>query len=85
MDGGLGRDEIPVEDPHVGADLPRVADALSDGGFSDEDVRGIMGGNWFGFSGGRSPAAEVRRERPAEGSGGHGPLPTEPSPSAKSL
>jgi membrane dipeptidase len=48
MDGGLGRDEIPVE-IRTSADLPRVADALSSGGFSDTDVRGILGGNWIEF------------------------------------
>ena len=29
------------------ADLPRVADALSAAGFGDEDVRGMLGGNWL--------------------------------------
>jgi membrane dipeptidase len=48
MDGGLGRDEIPVE-IRTSADLPRVADALSSGGFSDADVRGILSANWIEF------------------------------------
>jgi membrane dipeptidase len=48
MDGGLGRDEIPVEIT-TAADLPRVAEALASAGFGDEDVRGIMGGNWLRF------------------------------------
>jgi membrane dipeptidase len=48
MDGGLGREEIPVE-IRSSADLPRVADALSAGGFVDGDVRRIMGGNWLNF------------------------------------
>jgi len=48
MDGGLGRDEIPVE-IQTSADLPRVADALSAGGFGDQDVHGIMGKNWLRF------------------------------------
>lgn len=48
MDGGLGREQIPVEIT-TSADLPRVAEALSDGGFSDEDVFGIMGLNWRRF------------------------------------
>jgi membrane dipeptidase len=48
MDGGLGRDEIPLE-IRTSADLPRVADALSAAGFADADVRGIMGENWIGF------------------------------------
>jgi membrane dipeptidase len=54
MDGGLGREEIPVE-VRTSADLPRVADALSAGGFGDEDVRGIMGGNWVSFFGRHLP------------------------------
>jgi membrane dipeptidase len=48
MDGGLGRDEIP-EEIRTSADLPRVADALSAAGFSDRDVRGIMGENWVRY------------------------------------
>ncbi len=45
MDGGLGRDEIPVEITTSG-DLPRAADALSAAGFDDAAVAGVMGGNW---------------------------------------
>ncbi len=48
MDGGLGREEIPVEIT-TAADLPRLADALASAGFSDADVLGIMGENWRGF------------------------------------
>jgi membrane dipeptidase len=48
MDGGLGREQIPVE-IETSADLPRVADALSATGFSDEDVIAIMGENWMRF------------------------------------
>ena len=48
MDGGLGRDEIPVEVTTSG-DLPRVADALSAAGFDDAAVAGIMGRNWDRF------------------------------------
>ena len=48
MDGGLGREQIPQE-IRSSADLPRVADALSSGGFSDHDVRGVMGENWVRF------------------------------------
>lgn len=46
MDGGLGREQIPVEIT-TSADLPRVADALSWAGFGDSDVAKIMGGNWL--------------------------------------
>ena len=45
MDGGLGRDQIPVEIT-TSADLPKLADALSDGGFTDTDVTNIMSANW---------------------------------------
>jgi membrane dipeptidase len=48
MDGGLGRDQIPVE-IKTSADLPKVAEALSSNGFKDEDVEKIMGGNWIRF------------------------------------
>ena len=48
MDGGLGREQIPLEIV-TSADLPRVAEALSDAGFSDEDVRRIVGKNWLAF------------------------------------
>ena len=48
MDGGLGREQIPQEIT-TSADLPHVADSLSDAGFSDEDVRRVMGENWHHF------------------------------------
>jgi membrane dipeptidase len=48
MDGGLGRNEIPIE-IETSADLPRVADALSSAGFGDQDAAAIMGGNWSRF------------------------------------
>lgn len=54
MDGGLGQEQIPVE-IRTSADLPRVADALSTGGFSDRDANQIMSGNWLKFFGGALP------------------------------
>lgn len=48
MDGGLGRDEIPIE-IQTSADLPQLADALSAAGFGDEDIARIMGENWMRF------------------------------------
>jgi membrane dipeptidase len=48
MDGGLGREQIPVEIASS-ADLPRVADALSSAGFDDEAVCDVMGRNWLAF------------------------------------
>jgi membrane dipeptidase len=48
MDGGLGRDQIPIE-IETSADLPRVADALSAAAFNDTDIAAIMGENWARF------------------------------------
>lgn len=48
MDGGFGRERIPVE-INSSADLPRLAERLGASGFSDSDVRAVMGGNWAGF------------------------------------
>jgi membrane dipeptidase len=50
LDGGLGRMEIPCEIT-TAADLPRVADALSNAGFDDAEVAGMMGRNWLDFFG----------------------------------
>jgi membrane dipeptidase len=48
MDGGLGREQIPVE-IETSADLPRVAEALAAAGFGDTDIAAIMGENWLRF------------------------------------
>jgi membrane dipeptidase len=48
MDGGLGREEIPQEIITAG-ELPKVAEALSGAGFTDNAVRGIMGRNWMAY------------------------------------
>ncbi|MGH7176237.1 MAG: dipeptidase [Tepidisphaeraceae bacterium] len=48
MDGGLGREQIPVE-IQTSADLPRVGDALSASGFGDVDVNAIISENWTQF------------------------------------
>jgi membrane dipeptidase len=45
MDGGLGRDQIPVEIT-TSADLPKLADALTAAGFTDTDITNIMYDNW---------------------------------------
>jgi membrane dipeptidase len=50
MDGGFGAESIP-EEIHTSADMPRIADALTAGGFGESDVEGIMGGNWVRFFG----------------------------------
>lgn len=46
LDGGFGAEATPVGIDTV-ADLQRVADALSDRGFTDGDVAGIAHGNWL--------------------------------------
>lgn len=48
MDGGLGREQIPVE-LSTSADLGRIGEALSQDGFSDDDVAAVMGDNWLHF------------------------------------
>lgn len=48
MDGGLGREQIPVE-IETSADLPRLGDALRDAGFNDEAIGRILFGNWMNF------------------------------------
>jgi membrane dipeptidase len=48
MDGGLGRDEIPLQ-IETSADLPRVAYSLAATGLDDSDVAKVMGGNWISF------------------------------------
>jgi membrane dipeptidase len=50
MDGGLGRNEIPIE-IETSADLARLAEALSIAGFNDTDVTAMMSGNWLEFFG----------------------------------
>ncbi len=44
-DGGFGAKHLPQEIKTM-ADLPKLADGLAKVGFSDEDVRAILGGNW---------------------------------------
>lgn len=56
MDGGLGRNEIPV-DVETSADLPKLADALSAAGFGQADIAAIMGENWLSFFRRTLPAA----------------------------
>lgn len=48
MDGGLGREQIPVE-IRTSADLPRVGDALIAAGFDDAAIAAILGANWIRF------------------------------------
>ena len=57
MDGGLGREQIPVE-IETSADLPRIGDALNKAGFDDPAIRGILGRNWMEFFAGALPKAK---------------------------
>jgi membrane dipeptidase len=56
IDGGFGRDETPLELDTV-ADLAKLADALRAAGYSEDDIVGIMGGNWWRFMEGALPSA----------------------------
>jgi len=48
FDGGFGAESTP-EGLDTIADLPRVAEALADRGFADDQVHDILGGNWIRF------------------------------------
>ncbi len=48
FDGGFGAEAAPTGIDTI-ADLPRLADPLSDVGFDDDKIRGILGGNWIRF------------------------------------
>lgn len=46
FDGGQGAESAPAEIDTI-ADLPRVAEALSQRGYTDDAIEAIMGGNWL--------------------------------------
>ena len=48
MDGGLGREQIPIE-IESSTDLPKLTGALSSAGFSADDIRQIVFGNWQAY------------------------------------
>jgi len=48
FDGGLGMESIPLEFD-TAADLPKLADALSESQFKEKEIDDIMGGNWIRF------------------------------------
>jgi len=48
LDGGYGTEQTP-HDLDTIADLQKVGPLLADRGFSDEDVKRVMHGNWFEF------------------------------------
>lgn len=46
FDGGFGSESIPAELDTI-ADMPKVADALKEAGFSEKEVSGMLGENWL--------------------------------------
>lgn len=46
FDGGFGMESTPAEIDTV-ADLHKVGDTFASAGFSDDDVRNFLGGNWI--------------------------------------
>jgi membrane dipeptidase len=48
LDGAFGKEQSPYDLETI-ADLIKVAEILSDRNFTDEDIAGIMGGNWINF------------------------------------
>lgn len=59
LDGGFGREQSPCDLDSI-ADLQKIAGLLSDRGYRDSEIQGIMSGNWIRFfqaNLGRKPAA----------------------------
>lgn len=48
LDGGFGKEQCPMDLDTI-ADLTRIADLLKDRGFSEEEVDGVMSGNFVKF------------------------------------
>ena len=48
LDGGFGREQCPADVETI-ADLQKLPNLLSARGYSDEDINGIMHGNWLRF------------------------------------
>ena len=48
FDGGQGSESAPAELDTI-ADLPKLAEQLAVGGYADEEVAAVMGGNWLRF------------------------------------
>ncbi len=48
LDGGFGREQSPYDLDTI-ADLQRLPEMLSKRGYSDDDIEGIMHGNWIRF------------------------------------
>lgn len=48
LDGGFGKEQTP-RDLETIADLQKIGELLSDRNYSDDDIAGIMHGNWIDF------------------------------------
>lgn len=48
LDGGFGKEQCPWDLETI-ADLQKIAEILSERNYSDEDIKGIMHGNWIDF------------------------------------
>lgn len=48
LDGGFGKEQCPYDLETI-ADLRKIADLLSSRNYSDDDIAGIMHGNWLDF------------------------------------
>jgi len=48
LDGGFGREQSPCDLDTI-ADLQKIATLLSERGYSDDDISGIMHANWINF------------------------------------
>jgi membrane dipeptidase len=48
LDGGFGKEQCP-HDLETIADLQKIAEILSERDYSDDDIAGIMHGNWIDF------------------------------------
>jgi membrane dipeptidase len=46
LDGGLGREDVPREIDTI-ADLPQFAESLTQAGYGEKEIAGIMYGNWL--------------------------------------
>lgn len=48
LDGGFGKEQSPSDLDSI-ADLQKIPSLLADRGYSDQDIEGIMHGNWIRF------------------------------------
>ncbi|MCC6240041.1 MAG: membrane dipeptidase [Phycisphaerales bacterium] len=57
MDGGFGRQHVPME-IQTSSDLHRLVDALNSAGFSDQAISDILAKNWLRFFGDHLPSQD---------------------------